>query len=117
VENNPAEPADCFEQYQNDVLRTMAMGYDRDKALMVFALGLNGEAGEVADIIKKIVGHKHPMDQAGLVDELGDVLWYIAALANQLSIPLATIVQNNVEKLQRRYPQGFSTERSLNREA
>lgn len=88
----------------------------RQLRLTVSALGVAGEAGEVADIIKKHVGHAHPLNEDKLKDELGDVLWYVADLAKTLGITLSSVAEHNVAKLQKRYPEGFSTERSINRE-
>lgn len=72
------------------------------------ALGLAGEAGEVADLLKKSLFHGHQVDPATLRKELGDVLWYIAALATMSGLTLEEIAAANIEKLRRRYPQGFS---------
>ena len=99
-------------EYQDEVMRTAG-----DASLAVLALGVAGEAGEVADIVKKHLGHGHDLDRDKLADELGDVLWYIAAMGNSLDIELGDIMKRNVEKLRLRYPDGFSIERSLNREA
>jgi NTP pyrophosphatase (non-canonical NTP hydrolase) len=71
------------------------------------ALGLCGEAGEVADIIKKSVFHKKGFDKEHLLEELGDVLWYAAALCSHLDTPLSKVLEMNVEKLKKRYPDGF----------
>lgn len=81
----------------------------------ILALGLTGEAGEVADHLKKVLGHGHPMDVDDLEGELGDVLWYIAALASYHDIPLSRIAERNICKLEARYPDGFSTEASIAR--
>lgn len=108
----------CFEEYQTNVERTLAEHPDKEFGLAILGLGLAGEAGEAADIIKKFVGHKHPLDEATslkLLAELGDVLWYVTAIASELDLGLDAIVQYNVEKLRKRYPEGFSTERSINR--
>jgi len=83
--------------------------------LSVAALGLTGESGEVADHIKKHLGHGHPLDMDSLRKELGDVLWYVAELSTTLGIDLGEVAQGNVDKLLARYPDGFSTKRSLNR--
>jgi NTP pyrophosphatase (non-canonical NTP hydrolase) len=119
VEKRPAvAEQNCFEEYQNDVVRTLAEHPDKEFGLAILGLGLTGEAGEAADIIKKVVGHKHPLDEATslkLLAELGDILWYVTAIAATLDIGLDVIVQYNVEKLRKRYPEGFSSERSLNR--
>ena len=77
--------------------------------------GLTGEAGEVAELIKKHLYHATPLDQDALVKELGDCLWYVAAFANVLGLSLDDVAERNIEKLRRRYPEGFDTERSRNR--
>lgn len=78
-------------------------------------LGLNGEAGECIDILKKHKFQGHELNIDKLVDELGDVLWYCAELAEGLGIPLAEVAEKNIEKLYKRYPEGFAVERSINR--
>jgi len=83
---------------------------------MVFALGLTGESGEVADLIKKWIGHDHPLDLEKLRKELGDVLWYIAAIADNFHIDLSDIAVTNILKLRSRYPDGFSSKMSQNRD-
>lgn len=77
--------------------------------------GLNGEAGECIDILKKVEFQGHAFDPMKLVDELGDVLWYIAQTATGLNITLEDVAQHNVEKLKKRYPNGFDVERSIHR--
>lgn len=84
-------------------------------ALGVWALGLAGESGEVADLIKKHLGHGHSLDKGKLTKELGDVLWYIAVLSSEVGMSLEEVAEANLAKLRARYPEGFSTERSLNR--
>lgn len=79
-------------------------------------LGLTGEAGEAADIIKKHLFHGHELDKEALVKELGDVLWYVALAADLIGVKLADIMLLNVAKLRERYPDGFSEERSRNRD-
>ena len=77
--------------------------------------GLNGEAGECIDILKKVEFQGHAFDPVKLVDELGDVLWYIAQTATGLNITLEDVAQHNIEKLKKRYPNGFDVERSIHR--
>lgn len=79
------------------------------------ALGLTGEAGEVADSIKKTIFHGHKMDYDGLVKELGDVCWYLALLCHAIDVPLEEVMIRNIEKLKKRYPEGFSESASINR--
>lgn len=80
-----------------------------------YALGLAGEAGEVCDLLKKAWGHGHALDAEKLKKELGDVLWYVAALAEQHGLRLSDVAEANVAKLSARYPQGFSTAASIAR--
>lgn len=81
------------------------------------ALGLPGEAGEVADHIKKYIFHGHPLDRSELIKELGDVCWYLALIAHAIDVPLDVIMISNIEKLRNRYPEGFSESASINRTA
>ena len=74
-----------------------------------------GEAGEVAEVIKKHLFHATPLDQDALAKELGDCLWYIGAFATVLGLSMDDIAQRNIDKLRKRYPEGFDTERSRNR--
>lgn len=84
-------------------------------ALANFGLGITGEAGEVADLIKKAVFHNHNIDKDNICKELGDVLWYLSQIASLAGIELDEVATKNIEKLKKRYPNGFDTERSINR--
>ena len=101
--------------YQKLANRSAGAGGDGEQRLIVSALGLAGEAGEFANIVKKITAHGHPFDQAALEDELGDVLWYLAEAVTAAGLDLNEIGTQNVEKLIQRYPGGFSQEDSINR--
>ncbi len=78
-------------------------------------MGLNGEAGEAMDIIKKYYYQGHELDKEKLKDECSDVLWYLAEIAEGLEIGLEDIAIHNIEKLKKRYPDGFAVEKSINR--
>jgi NTP pyrophosphatase (non-canonical NTP hydrolase) len=106
-----------FSDYQSTAFTTAGRFDCKEMALAVWALGLVGESGEVSELIKKHVGHGHALNTAEVAKELGDVLWYIAALANELGISLEDIATANIEKLRRRYPEGFSHEASKSRAA
>jgi NTP pyrophosphatase (non-canonical NTP hydrolase) len=91
--------------------------YTGDEIMLVWnALGLAGEAGEVADTIKKAVFHRHALDRDHLIKELGDVLWYVAALCTKLDVNMADVMQANIDKLKARYPDGYSSDASIKRE-
>lgn len=104
-----------FDEYQRLAARTLNPDQTPDQRLANAALGLTGEAGEVAEHVKKHLFHATPLDRDAVAKELGDCLWYLAALASSLDIPLAEVADRNIEKLRRRYPDGFSAERSRNR--
>lgn len=104
-----------FDVYQQQAGRTDPHAPGTRDALGNGALGLVGEAGEVAELVKKHLFHGHPIDKAAVTKELGDVLWYVARLAAALGISLGDVAVRNLDKLQRRYPNGFSHERSRNR--
>ncbi len=72
------------------------------------ALGLTGEAGECSELIKKHVFHDRLLDREDLRSELGDVLWYLAMLADACGLRLSDIAASNVDKLRDRYPEGFA---------
>ncbi|MBU0512213.1 MAG: nucleoside triphosphate pyrophosphohydrolase family protein [Chloroflexi bacterium] len=103
-------------EYQNLAVRTSGAGGNGERRLIIAALGLTGEAGEFANMVKKLTAHGHDISPETLAEELGDVLWYLAEAASACGIDLGSIAQQNVEKLRRRYPEGFSQERSINRE-
>jgi NTP pyrophosphatase (non-canonical NTP hydrolase) len=105
-----------FETFRRDVLRTMRPELGERDRLLVGALGLCGEAGEVAENLKKALYHDHPMDKLALRNELGDVLWYWAVLCDTLGFTIDEVIEANVEKRRVRYPNGFSPERSLHRD-
>jgi NTP pyrophosphatase (non-canonical NTP hydrolase) len=102
-------------QYQEHALRTHNERLSQVQSLANYALGLTGEAGEVADHIKKGIFHGHEMNRHELAKELGDCLWYIANLSHMAGFTLDQIAEMNVTKLMKRYPDGFSKEKSVNR--
>lgn len=105
-----------FREYQELAKRTANDKNEIKYKLANYAMGLSGEAGEVTDYLKKVVFHGHSMDKDKLKDELGDVLWYLSNLAELMDIDLRDIAEHNIEKLKQRYPDGFSKERSQNRD-
>lgn len=102
--------------YQEKSKRTMNTSLPEKDQLNNYVFGLVGEVGEVVDLLKKFFFHGHEVDSARLKSELGDILWYVSAVASLFNINLQEIAQGNVEKLERRYPEGFSSEASIKRE-
>ncbi len=91
-------------------------GYNVDLGgLMNGCLGLVGEAGELADLVKKVYFHDKPLDEVHAKKELGDVCWYIALICDSFGWNLEDVMQLNIDKLKARYPEGFDTERANNR--
>ncbi len=99
-------------EYQKLANRTANHSLRAETRRITAALGLAGESGEIADIIKKNVGQGHDLNADDIVDELGDVLWYVAELADALGTTLEEVATRNVEKLMRRYPAGFDAKTS-----
>jgi len=111
-----------FARYQSQAMRTAPEFPTKDNqlsatALIIGALGAAGEAGELANKVKKRIYHGHDdIDADVLADEIGDVLWYLAMLSSALGMDLGYIAEQNIVKLGKRYPAGFSEDASRNRE-
>lgn len=101
-------------EYQRISRRTMPSVYDHT-AKTNYGLGIMGEAGEVGDLIKKEVFHGHEEDREKVKKELGDVLHYLSGLADMYGWSLEEVASANIEKLMKRYPNGFSEEDSKQR--
>ncbi len=105
-----------FQEYQDQALRTMSKEA-KENPLLNAALGLSGETGEVADLIKKTLFQGHELDKEHLKEELGDVLWYLAEACKGLDTTLEEIALMNVMKLEKRFPDHrFDKEKSIHRE-
>ena len=102
-------------EYQLLAMRTSGNLSQADH-LLNGALGLTGESGEVADLVKKCFMQGHDLDLVHVAKELGDICWYIAETATAIGYDLETIMQMNIDKLKKRYPEGFDSERSQHRE-
>lgn len=115
VSDQPPPGALTFSTYQAASARTANVEHGERDRRLISALGVAGEAGEVVELLKKFEGHGHPTDPARLASELGDLLWYVSDLATAYGLSLEAIARGNVEKLERRYPTGFSSDCSLAR--
>lgn len=95
-------------EYQKLALRTANL--DRDNELYHLVLGLVGESGEIAEKVKKLIrdheSDESKLDKQDIAKELGDVLWYLAVLAEYLDCDLSEIAKNNIKKLASRQERG-----------
>ena len=78
-------------------------------------LGMAGEAGEIADVLKKRMFHDHRAGPGSMVEELGDLFFYFTLMLEAYNYALDTIVDFNIRKLDERLPDGIESERSMNR--
>ncbi len=102
-------------EYQELAMRTLNPKLDKKDVLINGVMGLCGESGEVIDLVKKHLAQGHELDREKMIDELGDVAWYIAETAAALDVDLETVFARNIEKLKNRYPEGFNSESSIHR--
>lgn len=100
-------------EYQNLAMRTLNPELSKRDVLINSVMGLCGESGEAIDIVKRWMAQGHALDKDHLARELGDIAWYLAEAATALEIPLEEIFQGNIDKLKKRYPDGFEVRRSL----
>ena len=103
-------------EYQKRAMRTSRSDMSQEEHVLNAMLGLAGEAGECCDLVKKHNYQDGRNIYNDLIDELGDVLWYVAEAANALDITLESVALHNINKLKKRYPYGFDVDKSLNRE-
>lgn len=103
------------DEYQKKAMTTLNPQLSRDQVLLNGVMGLCGEAGECIDLVKKHLFQGHDLDKAKLCKELGDVAWYLAEAAYALDLSLEEVLRGNLDKLSKRYPQGFDADRSIHR--
>ncbi|HVV25621.1 MAG TPA: nucleoside triphosphate pyrophosphohydrolase family protein [Candidatus Saccharimonadales bacterium] len=99
-----------LDEYQKKALTTVLSSDDEFKDLLHWVLGINGESGEIAEKVKKIIRDKNGQvsaeDKQELAKEIGDVLWYLAVFADHLGVSMDAIAQQNLDKLQSRKQRG-----------
>lgn len=104
-----------FKEYEEQARKTAGTFPSWEEEAKCWALGLTGEAGEVADLLKKTLYHGHAPRPDQIANELGDTLWYLTRLANLFGYSLEDIASMNIAKLKKRYPEGFSETASKER--
>ena len=103
-------------EYQKLAMTTLNPALNKKDVLINGVMGLCGESGEAIDIVKKWLAQGHELDKQKLAKELGDIAWYLAETATALDLDLEDVFAANIEKLKKRYPEGFNTQRSIHRE-
>ena len=103
-------------EYQKLAMTTLNPDLSKKDVLINGVMGLCGESGEAIDIVKKHLAQGHELDKERLINELGDIAWYLAETATALDVSLDDVLSRNIEKLRSRYPEGFSVEISINRQ-
>lgn len=102
-------------EYQRLAARTIDNKLDRESVMYHALHGMVGEMGEIHSLFQKIY-QGHDMDDEHLKKECGDLLWFIAEFCTARDWTLESVMEMNIEKLKKRYPEGFSAERSLHRQ-
>ena len=102
-------------EYQELAMTTLNADLSKKDVLINSVMGLCGESGEAIDIVKKWLAQGHELDKEHLAKELGDIAWYLAEAATALDLSLEEILRANIEKLKKRYPEGFDAKRSRGR--
>ena len=103
-------------EYQRLAMTTLNQYKKKKDILINGVMGLCGEAGEAIDIVKKHLAQGHELDREHLIKELGDIAWYLAETATALDVSLEEVLQGNIKKLKKRYPEGFSVQDSMKRD-
>lgn len=102
-------------EFQRVSTRTLNKELSKEQQVSNMIFGANGELGEVTDILKKHLYQGHRINKQHLAEEIGDALFYIVNLCTLYNLDVEDILQGNVDKLKKRFPEGFDAERSINR--
>ena len=102
-------------EYQKLAMTTLNKELSNKDVLINAVMGLCGESGEAIDIVKKHLHQGHELNKEKLIKELGDIAWYLAEACFALDVELETVLTMNIEKLKKRYPEGFTVDKSVNR--
>lgn len=106
---NPQQTPTTLTHYQSLCQATAKKFENREKEILTWGLGIAGEAGDVASCIKKIFAHDNDQ-KAGIRENIGDTLWYAAMICNFFGWDMQQILDENMEKLRKRFPNGFTIE-------
>ena len=101
--------------YQKLAMKTVNTELTKKDMLVNGVMGLNGESGEVIDVVKKHMFQGHELDIDKIKKELGDVMWYVAEVCEALDLSMDEVMEANIAKLANRFKNGFTKEESINR--
>lgn len=111
-------------QYIKDAIKTESTDFEamakrisskESLRLLHSAIGLATEAGEIQDCLKKHIFYGKDLDRVNLKEEMGDVFWYLAILADELGVDFTEVMEKNIQKLKARYGEKFTEEKAANR--
>lgn len=102
-----------LKEYQEACKKTAQKFDNKEREILCWGLGIAGEAGDVASCIKKTFIHKNDVTE-GIRENIGDTFWYAAMICNYFNWDLEDVLKENIEKLKKRYPKGF-TEKDAHR--
>ena len=102
-------------EFQKLSVRTLNNKLTMDEQLANMVIGANCEFSEAGDSIKKYLYQGHSLDKEHITEELGDTMFYICNLATLLDIDMKDVLEKNIEKLNKRYKNGFSCKASIDR--
>lgn len=97
------------EIFQREARRSLRDDLPYEAMCSNMCMGLAGEIGEVIDIMKKHIYQGKELDITDVIEEVGDVLWYIANFCNVNNITMDECMESNIKKLRKRFPNGFTT--------
>lgn len=104
-----------FNTYQKLAQNTAGFQDRSEERLVCAVLAMAGEVGELANHVKKGIWHGHGIDREYVLEECGDIMWYLAEVCTSMGIHMDNVAEFNIDKLRERYPTGFSEEASINR--
>ena len=114
---------DSVSNFVKDCVRTEApitgavlIRLDKSARLLHAGMGMATEAGEFVDSLKKTIFYGKPLDEVNLIEEMGDLLWYVGLACDALGVPIELVMDRVVSKLEQRYPEKFTDEAALNRD-
>jgi NTP pyrophosphatase (non-canonical NTP hydrolase) len=113
--NSEAYIQDAIKTESNDFLGIKERFSDENIRLLHSSIGLSTEAGELLDALKKHIYYGKPLDKVNLKEEMGDLFWYLAIMADVLEVSFEELQAKNIDKLKARYGQQFCSTKAIQR--